>query len=325
MCSNHITRIVPNSEKLLPRFLTILLNVYQEKRIFFNLCTNWNNQSGINAKQLEKLQIPLPPLETQQQIIDIMDTAYRVKKQKETEGQRLLDSIDDYVLSELGIELPEFEHKMCFSVRASEVEGKRSDPSCFHPIHVKTVSAISSVQSTSLAKAVKFRRELVSEISEKDIYVGLENILSNDGKYVKRDIKSNISSAFRFKKGDVLFPKLRPYLNKVSYAQFNGICSTEFHVLKAELCDPFFLFLFLRNKAVLEQTSRLMTGNTLPRLQTDDVKNLIVPTPDLNIQQKLVNHCQNIYLKREKLLDEAGVILQTAKAQVEKIILGEKI
>ena len=58
VCSNHITRIVPDSEKLLPRFLTILL-FYQEKRIFL-IFAQIGITNRVNAKQLEKPKSPPP-------------------------------------------------------------------------------------------------------------------------------------------------------------------------------------------------------------------------------------------------------------------------
>ena len=52
------------------------------------------------------IKIPVPEKDIQQNIIDMMDRAYESKKQKEKEAQNLLDSIDNYLLDELGIKLP---------------------------------------------------------------------------------------------------------------------------------------------------------------------------------------------------------------------------
>ena len=54
--SNHMTRIKINDE-LNPNYLWIILNFYQQKKIFFNLCTNWNNQSGVGLELLKNLKI----------------------------------------------------------------------------------------------------------------------------------------------------------------------------------------------------------------------------------------------------------------------------
>lgn len=60
-------------------------------------------------------------------------------------------------------------------------------------------------------------------------YIGLENIESNTGTLVG-DINSEYSliksAKTRFNKGDILYGKLRPNLNKVWQAEFDGICST---------------------------------------------------------------------------------------------------
>lgn len=37
-----------------------MLNLYQRRKVFFKLCTNWNNQSGVGTDILERMPIPLP-------------------------------------------------------------------------------------------------------------------------------------------------------------------------------------------------------------------------------------------------------------------------
>ncbi|MAJ97568.1 MAG: hypothetical protein CMI56_03065 [Parcubacteria group bacterium] len=194
----------------------------------------------------------------------------------------------------------------------------------FHPERMRAIESIkkSTLPISPLSEVVNFRREIVGEIPENLPYVGLENIVSNSGEYVETGEKESVSSAFVFKKGDVLFPKLRPYLNKVFYADFDGVCSTEFHVLEAQKVSPFFLFSFLSRSVVVEQTSRLMTGNTLPRLQTDDVKELLVPIPKEEKQEKITSGVRSYYEKMRNLRKEATKILSAAQAQVEQMILA---
>lgn len=194
----------------------------------------------------------------------------------------------------------------------------------FHPMRTHAIEAIkkSRVLSLPLNEVAKFRRELVNNIPENMKYIGLENIVSNSGEYVETTTKESISSAFVFKKGDVLFPKLRPYLNKVFYADFDGVCSTEFHVFEAQKCDPYFLFSFLTRSIVVEQTSRLMTGNTLPRLQTEDIENLFIPIPEETEQEKIVAGVKTIYERAKRLRQEAESAVTEAQRQVEQMILA---
>ena len=55
--SNHITSIVVDETKANAEYIWIILNVYQRNKIFFSLCTNWNNQSGIGLDLLQSLKM----------------------------------------------------------------------------------------------------------------------------------------------------------------------------------------------------------------------------------------------------------------------------
>ncbi|MDP2269044.1 MAG: restriction endonuclease subunit S, partial [Deltaproteobacteria bacterium] len=72
-CSNHITRIATDGDRLNPKYLVYILNLYQRQKVFFKLCTNWNNQSGVGADVLSKITVPLSGLERQKQIVLRLD------------------------------------------------------------------------------------------------------------------------------------------------------------------------------------------------------------------------------------------------------------
>lgn len=280
-------------------------------------------QGNITIETIKNFDIPVPPISVQNEVVRKNQEAYEEKQRKEEEIKGLLASIDGYVLGKLGIEMPEGEASNVFEVWSDTIS-KRLDPMYFHPIRIKAVAETnkSHFPVDQLSKVAQFRRNLVTQIPANMPYVGLENIVSNSGEYVEGITKETISSAFLFKKGDVLFPKLRPYLNKVFYADFDGICSTEFHVLEAQNCEPYYLFSFLSRKIVVEQTSRLMTGNTLPRLQTEDIENLLVPVPDKKTQDKVIEGVQERYQKMKTIRAEVVVILENAGKQVEQMILA---
>lgn len=104
--SNHITRIRVNEELIRPKFLYILLNIYQRRKIFYTLCTNWNNQSGVGIDLLNSIKIIIPNFEIQDKIIAVHQNSITQKQKNEAEAEKLLSSIDDYLLRELGIKLP---------------------------------------------------------------------------------------------------------------------------------------------------------------------------------------------------------------------------
>ena len=285
-----------------------------------------SGQPNINSREFKAFEIPLPPLDIQNHIVEIIQSAYAQKKQKEQAADTLLGSIDGYVLAELGIEMPTVEERTCFVIHAGKIEG-RIDPSAYQLLKTSSVDAIklSKYKSIHLEDAVVFRREIVTDSFELP-YVGLENIESNTGFYVPSiEEKESFNSALKFESGDVLFPKLRPYLNKVHFAKFNGVCSTEFHVLKGDDLNNLYLFAFLKSQLIVNQTTCLMTGNALPRLQTRDVQRLLILLPPIEVQNEIAAEVERCLTKAEELRQEAVEKWEATKAHFEAQLLSGEV
>ena len=123
-------------------------------------------------------------------------------------------------------------------------------------------------------------------------------------------------ACFVYRRNDVLFARLRPYLNKVHRAESGGTCSTEFHVLWiTDICAlrPDYLAAILRSKVVLAQTVHMATGNTHPRLTNEDVANLAIPVPAPAVQERITAE-----VARRRLRAEAEAGWQTAKQWFEE-------
>jgi hypothetical protein len=253
--------------------------------------------------------------------------AYDAYKSALKRANQKLAGIDDYLLAELGITLPpEPENTLAsriFTAQRRELAGWRFDPQALHPEREACIAELQRRPSRPLRRAASFCRDLRTEIPEGAIYVGLENIESNTGRYIPSSDKESLSSAFAFRKGQVLFPKLRPYLNKVFFAPFDGLCSTEFHVLEGVTIRNEFLALFLRSNLVVKQTKHLMSGNTLPRLQTEDIETLLIPEVDDLVQQRIIGKTEDWMTEAERLRAEAQTELEAAKRRIEAMLLGE--
>ena len=282
-------------------------------------------QPNINAEEYASLPIPIPPLSVQQTIVDLYTNAQSQRKRRLEEAQKLLESVDAYLLSELGIELPQEDNTLknrMFISSFHNVSGGRIDPFANTPVLEKLRSNLNNSSFIYLKDAVTETKFITTEISSSDTYIGLENIESNTGNYIRIDEKETISSALLFERGQILFPKLRPYLNKVYLAEFNGLCSTEFHIFNAKNMDSNFLHYCLLSRITLEQTSNLMTGNTLPRLQSSDIAHILIPNPPFEKQKEIAAHIREIRNQAKQLKNEADMILQEAKQKVERMILG---
>ena len=119
----------------------------------------------------------------------------------------------------------------------------------------------------------------------------LEDIEKDSGKILQCFSKSErqINGVrHRFKKGDVLYSKLRTYLNKVLVATKDGFCTTEIMPIKTAFISNHYLCLVLRSKYFLDYTSMCGYGVKMPRLSTNDAKNGLIPLPPLNEQSRIV-------------------------------------
>ena len=65
-----------------------------------------------------------------------------------------------------------------------------------------------------------------------------------------------------------------------------------------------------------------MTGNTLPRLQTEDIENLLIPIPSETKQEKVVTGVKTIYDKVRRLRHEAEVTITEAQEHATEMIFG---
>lgn len=157
----------------------------------------------------------------------------------------------------------------------------------------------------SLSNLVKERKETVLLKSGVSHYVGLENIESMTGRlvdYRERPCEDIKSICKKFYKGDILFGRLRPNLNKVFFNNVIdwGECSTEILVLQPNqnIVEPLFLSELLRSEPIYNKIIKIVKGASLPRVSITDLCQIKIPIPELEEQNKIVKVIQR---KREEL------------------------
>lgn len=98
------------------------------------------------------------------------------------------------------------------------------------------------------------------------------------------------STKNKFKKGQVLFGKLRPYLQKYWLAEFDGVCSSEVWVLnsKNKKCSNEFLFRLIQSNRFI-QVANVSSGSKMPRADWDYVSTFPFTLPTLPEQKAIVH------------------------------------
>lgn len=235
----------------------------------------------VPRKFIEDYQIPLPPLETQKEIVAEIECC-----QKIIDGARAV--VDNY-RPQIAVD-PNWP-----MVELGEVFKKSNNT--VHPSSLNKPTTYIGLENITQNSG-----EICGEV------------IVNDPSIIK-SLKNVFAPA------EILFGKLRPNLNKVWLANQNGICSTDIFVIQPKenkVITPFYAHIFRDsrfNKAVLSQ----LKGAQLPRIGWSCFAKLQIPLPSLETQKEIVAEIeaeQALVNANRKLIGRFEKKIQSAVARV---------
>jgi len=135
-------------------------------------------------------------------------------------------------------------------------------------------------------------------------FIGLECINANSLKLKSAYLFKNYSSSANyFKKGDILYSRMRPNLNKVYKTEFDGVCSGEFFVLEVlEIINTDFLKYLLHSSEFVRYATKKAAGDR-PRLSFKDFCNYQFYIPKIEEQNLIVQEIESRITLMENLND----------------------
>ena len=135
--------------------------------------------------------------------------------------------------------------------------------------------------------------------------LALENVEGWSGTYRSANRDTVLAGPVKkFRAGDVLFGRLRPYLAKVACPDTPGLCVSEFLVLRPheDRLHPEFLSYWLRAKPVVDVISSATFGAKMPRTEWRFVGNLQLPLPPMSEQLRIVRDLKRATAKLDSAL-----------------------
>jgi type I restriction enzyme S subunit len=285
-CNQSMAAIVPGHQ-------------YNPRYLYWWLHSNYQNirnmaggdlRDGLNLELIGSIQCPIPPINEQDEIANKIDNeAHCIDTliAKKTRFIELLKEkrqalITHAVTKGLNPDVP---------MKDSGIEWIGEVPEHWEVIPVKRTSSL--------------RNERTGENSDGIRYIGLEDVQSESGKYqptegTSRQSDSSTVSVFYY--GDVLYGKLRPYLKKAIVADMNGVCSTEFLVLKSKDVLPDLLQKWLLTSEVTQQIESGCDGAKMPRADWEGVGSIPIPVPPHDEQKILVERINQENIRIDALI-----------------------
>ena len=322
---DSLVSIKPKDGRTSVEFLNYLLKFFRQQ-----LIDNAPQvaQKNITLPDIENLLIPLPPLPVQVELVELMDTAYNLKKTKETEAKKILDSIDDYVMSELGIDKAEEKvEKKNFAVKVGSLFGNRIDPGyqLESKIIHKSLTKISDIAKIQGGYAFKS-----DEYTENGVpLVRIQSIKANGSIEISNDVcisneKTEQLSRFLLAKNDILIAMTGATIGKIGMVDEGLPAFLNQRVgrflLDKNLVTRKFLYNILQLQFFQIQIQKLSLGGAQPNISPASIESIQIPLPPLPIQNKIATEVTVRRARAKELQIEARQILETAKDEFEQKI-----
>lgn len=320
---------------LLPEFLFLLMKTDLFNKIIRENTTGSVRQN-LNYSVLSNLQIPLPSLEEQKNIVSTYNAkieqaniyslcTYRINKKIEDYLHDILETNIEFDISGSFLNYVNYKDisrwDALFLLSNNNIKSK-------YPL-ATLGQCISHFLTDQNGKSL--RRETYKTPEKEYTYIGMENVKKEIGEIIDnvivkgKDIKSQ---TIYVPSNYFLYGKLRPYLNKYWYnnietQQEEIICSSEFFVfdIKNNINSKYFLYV-LASYIVQKQIIDAMSGARMPRISEETFRGIQIPLPPINIQNEIVEHIDVLRKEQKDLQQKALTLRQQATQQFEQTIFN---
>ena len=279
--NQHIFRVEVNSEIINKMYLYYVLNY---KTINFAKKTHGTGMTHITKSKFENSEIPLPTVAEQRRVVAKIESIFAE-----------IDSAMT-VFQDNGAESIEFKlDRLRRSILSKEVS-----PSV-QKTHRKVKSHNTNWENIILSKLAHINTSnTLQHVNQKSlIHIGLEHILSNLNKIKGYSDTQNVKTYRLFQKGDILYGRLRPNLNKVWLATTNGHCSTDILPLTANPTKilPQFLLYVMSSHQFVQKATMGSSGVGMPRIRWNVLQDFVLAVPPLAEQRTIVKKIESIFAK----------------------------
>ena len=230
--------------------------------------------NNLNSALVRSLPIIYPPLPEQQQIVSELDCLQGIIDKKKEQLQ----------------ELDKLAQSIFYTMFGDPVENEKG----WDTKKLKDVSP------------KKDYKEDIPSIDGKYWLLNLDMVESNTGKVISKvlfDYEEIGNSTNKFNTENILYSKLRPYLNKVVIPEDIGYSTSELVPLypQKDILNRYFLAFLLRSKSFVHYISDKVAGAKMPRVNMDSFYKFYVILPPLPLQQEFADKISAIEQQKARI------------------------
>ena len=304
-----------------------------------------NTLPRVIRDDVRNIKIPLLPHPTQDRVAEIMEEAYKQRKEMLKEAEDLLAGINDYVLDKLGIEIPEVEEKKSFVVTLRDLkEGKRHDVFFYQPKFMEIEKVLKEGDKRGAfelkglgdyIKEIKYGASVKNDYVDADIgipFLRIQNIKEGELdliglQYLNPKLKKDIGNCYA-KEGDILISRSgtigsTAYVTKEANGFAYGSYMIKFR-LKEEINSEF-ISILLNTLIGKIQTEQKAIGAVQKNITIPAIKSIKIPIPPTEIQEEIAEEVKRRRDRGKELKNAAEEVIKLAKDKAEKMILGAEI
>ena len=298
--SVDVTIIKPKEELVKKEFLNIIFNsdIIKEQIPKY---TTGTTRARISRKNLEKLKIPLPSLDSQKNIIEILKKAQKLKEMRKEADELTTDFLEAVFLEMFGN-----------IKKGKEWKTKILDDIC------EQVTDIEHKMPKGTESGIPF-------ISVKDI--ATEEIDFSQTKYISKEDHIRLSKRCLPAKGDILYSRIGVKLGIARIVKVSKEFSISYSLclikVNKKMIDPVYLTYFLNSSLGKSQAKSGTQSIGVPDLGMKVIKNFQILVPPMQIQEKfclIIKQIDELRLEQNLVKENLNNLYNNI---VQKIFKGE--
>lgn len=263
---------------------------------------------NLSQSRLSEFQIPKPPLSEQRNIVEFL-----TRVQNSINHQDQLISLTHELKSAL--------------MRKLFTEGLRGEKQ-------KTTEVGLVPESWKIVKFAGAVEIKTGQVDPKEapynnmLHVGPENIERDTGRFLSLHTNKELkirSGNYYFNGDDILYSKIRPYLNKVAMPEFEGTCSADMYPLKPKTgtFTKSYLFQLLLSNIFLGQAISHQDRTGIPKINRNQLGLILLPKPTLDEQIEIAEILSSIDKKISSVEQRHLLLIEFFRNLLHQLMTGQ--